>query len=312
MISRIDANRKIVVCTTFREFNGDANDQIQRLFLSSLRKQTNQNYLLVVTIFKERNVEQVLKEGGVPFVIFQGDAGQHRFSFTHVMLNGIKVAKEFDDSILVWTTCDMIFSEDFFTILLKKIKGDSCGTSYPHIIYSQIEDFKQIRNNKYYWIGIDTIFFGSDSFRNTAFEESVLRYPNYGWGHFEFFLSALGLVYSKKMLNFWPYTKLNKVENNRIEAKETSEYLSSSDKINKLSFEKFMEDFNVDKNRGDLILSYQFHFINNWRMRSWIKKNSPYVIKKPFTYRDIKYRFLNKHIELYGLLKKIKGGICNI
>jgi hypothetical protein len=47
-------NLKIIVCTTFRDFTGSENDDIQRLFLSSLDFQSYKNFELVVTLFGEK------------------------------------------------------------------------------------------------------------------------------------------------------------------------------------------------------------------------------------------------------------------
>ena len=54
--------KKIVVTTTFRSFMGDKNDRLQRSFLRSLKKQTYQNFILVVTIYREKNIEQNVKD----------------------------------------------------------------------------------------------------------------------------------------------------------------------------------------------------------------------------------------------------------
>ena len=49
--------KKILVCVTFREFNGDENDRIQRLFLESIKEQTYKNYKIIATVYREKNVE---------------------------------------------------------------------------------------------------------------------------------------------------------------------------------------------------------------------------------------------------------------
>ncbi len=48
--------REIIICVTFREFDGSTNDLIQRRFLDSLSQQTYRNFRLVVTNFREKNV----------------------------------------------------------------------------------------------------------------------------------------------------------------------------------------------------------------------------------------------------------------
>ena len=48
---------QIIISTTFREFKEDENSKMQVAFLRSLQKQTMKNFVLVVTIFNEKNVE---------------------------------------------------------------------------------------------------------------------------------------------------------------------------------------------------------------------------------------------------------------
>ena len=181
-------NKKIIITATFRDFNGNSNDKIQRLFLKSIKNQTNQNYLLAVTLFGEKNVTNVLTEEKIPFITFQGDAGEHRYSLTQVLLNGIKAAKENKDSIILWTTCDVIFDPDFFEKIVAKTKSRTCGTSYPHLTYPSVDDYKGKRNGHLLWYGIDSIFYSSDVFTEPAAEEALKKYPSEGWGHGDFFL----------------------------------------------------------------------------------------------------------------------------
>lgn len=45
---------KIILCTTFRDFKGTENDEIQYRFLDGIRQQTYQNYQVVTTTFGEK------------------------------------------------------------------------------------------------------------------------------------------------------------------------------------------------------------------------------------------------------------------
>ncbi len=262
--------KKIVITATFREFNGNTNDKIQRLFLESVKNQTYQDYLLAVTLFKEKNVTTVLVKEEIPHVVFQGDAKEHRYSLTQVLLNGIKVAKENKDSILLWTTCDVIFGPDFFEKIVAKIKSQTCGTSYPHLIYNSLNDYKDNKNGHLLWGGIDTIFFSSDTFTEPRVGETIKKYPNEGWGHGDYFLVALGRAFYKNMINIRAYSKIKKVSNDRKISEETTLYLYGSDKINSIIFRQFLRDFHInDKksikslNSTIFFLSYKFDSIKD-------------------------------------------------
>lgn len=54
--------KKIVVTTTFRSFEGNKNDKMQQMFLESLKRQTYQNFVFAVTIFREQNIEKNVQE----------------------------------------------------------------------------------------------------------------------------------------------------------------------------------------------------------------------------------------------------------
>ena len=259
-------NKKIIITATFRDFNGNSNDKIQRLFLKSIKNQTNQNYLLAVTLFGEKNVTNVLTEEKIPFITFQGDAGEHRYSLTQVLLNGIKAAKENKDSIILWTTCDVIFDPDFFEKIVAKTKSRTCGTSYPHLTYPSVDDYKGKRNGHLLWYGIDSIFYSSDVFTEPAAEEALKKYPSEGWGHGDFFFTAFGLAFYENVINIRNYSKIQKIENDRNTAGETGTYFDADTK-NTLVFRQFVKDYHIGNESGISInstiffLSYKFDSI---------------------------------------------------
>ncbi len=51
-------SREILVCVTFREFDGGENDAIQRKTLESFRQQTYKNYCLIVTVYREKKCRE--------------------------------------------------------------------------------------------------------------------------------------------------------------------------------------------------------------------------------------------------------------
>lgn len=244
--------RKIIICTTFREFNGNSNDQIQRLFLSTLKKQTYQNYILVATTFGEKNVEKVLVEENIPHKTFEGSAGEgFRFSSTQVLENGISLIDKPESYIIMWTTCDDLFEPTFFEQIVEKLSPMSSCTALPHIVYRSLENYEKKSVDSYCWGGIDMVCFDGDVFLKPEVREVVNTYQNKGWGFFEYFLSGIGRVFCKDMINIWP-AKLERINNDRTVGNETTAYFNLTTSHNKTTYEAFAKKYSL---KGDVYRS---------------------------------------------------------
>lgn len=79
--------REILVCVTFREFDGGINAKIQRKFLESITKQTYKNFRLVVTNYREKLVRKILDESELSYEFHQSEKRDCRFSWTEVIRN---------------------------------------------------------------------------------------------------------------------------------------------------------------------------------------------------------------------------------
>jgi hypothetical protein len=244
--------RRVLVCTTFREFNGNANDAIQRLFLRSLRAQTYQDYTLIVTTFGERNIEKALLEEGISsYEIHAGEAGKYRFSSTQVVQNAVAAVKGPGTAVIVWTTCDDIFDPRFFEEALATLTPRAACTSLPHIMYRTMADYDADRPYLKCWGGIDTICFDADVFLQPEVQEALRRYPNKGWGYFEYFLSGIGRVFCENMYNIAP-PLIDRIDNDRKANNETRAYFNLVTSHNKGTYEAFARDYGL---RGDVYAS---------------------------------------------------------
>lgn len=134
--------RQILISVTFREFNGDVNDKIQRVFLEGIRNQTYKNYKLIVTNFREKLVKKTLEESGLPFEFHQSKQEGCWHSFTEVIANTLSYLEK-GKHIILWTNADNIFEPNFFEEIIKNFEPNSGGTSYPHLTYFSLEDFKK-------------------------------------------------------------------------------------------------------------------------------------------------------------------------
>ena len=80
---------KLIVASTFREFDGSENDRIQRVFLEGLKNLKHTDLELVVTTFGERTVKKTIEESGLKNVVFEEETKDYRFSLTNVLLNAL-------------------------------------------------------------------------------------------------------------------------------------------------------------------------------------------------------------------------------
>lgn len=145
-------NKKILVACTLREFRDDIHYDTQIQFLESIKNQTYQNYLLVVTSFFEKNLEINLKKSGVKYKIFHtemvGELKKTNSKYSHwELLNNAISLIEKDKSIIISTLSDVILEKNFFQTIVDNYKNNFSGTSWPQINYENLDQYK--RGQKY-------------------------------------------------------------------------------------------------------------------------------------------------------------------
>lgn len=249
-------SQKIIICTTFRDFKGNENDQVQRLFLESLESQKYKNFEVVITLFGEKEVENELKKFNLKTFFCYGNPGPFRYSLTQVVTNAINYAekKYIENYIILWTTCDVIFSDNFLNSLIRNYKVNILGTSHPHRIYFSREDYKggKYREEGLY-SGFDLVYFDKKFLQNDKLFKSLKNYVYNDWGIFEHFLISLGeFACNKNVVNLYEEEKICKIENNRQLTNEPNQFLIDSHKKNSATFEKFLNDNNLSKNYFNL------------------------------------------------------------
>lgn len=233
-LTTVQQTKKIYISTTFREFDGSANDEIQRLFLYSLKSQTYKNWQLVVTVFNEKTVKDVVRSIIPHAVIIKTGTDGYRFSLTDVLVNTILVAGNDKKSVIIWTTCDVVFENNFFENIVKNYSKNVSGTSHPHMIYKNIEDLKSIcdnfiYNNKH---GIDTLFFSTNILASERVKNIIEKYRFINWGYFEQFLVGIAIKYSDNRVNLCNLSFILKIENDRDANNENQDYFDECIRIN--------------------------------------------------------------------------------
>lgn len=269
---------KIIFCTTFRDFKGSANDQIQYMFLDNLKSQTYQDFILVTTTFGEKNVKSVVDEYfRERSIVFNSEMpANHRFSLSDVVLSGIKVAEELqEDSIIVWCTCDILLEKNFCEKLVSSYQKKACGIVHPNIIYPSLDAL----NKKDGVIGqlhkgIDILFFDSSVLIEA--KQEIIDYRFYDWGVFEYFLVALSCAHSDALINLFSVSKVKKIVNDRVITKETADYFKKCLDQNFPVLEKYI------KNRLDGEINDYIEYNAHLKYK---------VIRKRMLYRRIACRY---------------------
>jgi hypothetical protein len=241
-LSSLQQTKKIYISTTFREFDGSANDAIQRLFLESLQSQTYTNWQLVVTVFHEKTVEETVRSLMPDAVIIKTEAEGYRFSLTDVLLNTIDVASVDPKSVIIWTTCDVIFENTFFENIIRHYSEKFSGTSHPHRYYQTIEELQHRKDNYVYNIGfgIDTVFFATGILASETVKGIIAKYRFINWGYFENFLSGIAEKYSDKKINLCKLSFIVKIVNDRDANNETQAYFHECTIMNRPVLKKFL------------------------------------------------------------------------
>lgn len=219
----------------------------------------------------------------MPYKCFYSQDTSCRFSLTEVLLNSINTIKNKNEAIIVWTTCDVLFDKNFFQEIINHYQQDFCGTSHPHLTYSNLHSLK---NNKQFRQipaeGIDTIFFDANIFNNEHNKQIIQKYYFKNWGIFEHFLIAFGKKYSAKMINLWNVVNILKIQNNRILNKESDLFFTESLNYNNPIFYKFIKEEKINKKYKRLFYCHrQFEVIDKYNYyKKFIIFNLIYFIKE--------------------------------
>lgn len=269
--------KKIYICTTFRDFNGSLNDQLQKAYLYGIKNQTYSNFELVVTLFGEKKVEENVREivGDKCSFIDEGKK-DYKYSLSTVFLNGLKKAKEEKDSILIWSTSDIVLDDNYFETIIKNYHESLAGITHPNRHAAFLgEDMKSNSSFADFTFGIDILFFSTKVLLQKECMEAIEKYRFFGWGVFENFLATLGAEYAGKCINTVNISDVYKVANDREAAQETNLMLSDAAQKNLKVYEKYLKDYHK---------TYKYRYLLYCHMKYK-------VLKRKLAYRMAKFKF---------------------
>ncbi|MDR2186117.1 MAG: hypothetical protein LBO80_10725 [Treponema sp.] len=253
----------IYLCTTFREFNGSRNDEIQRLFLKSIKEQSNQNYKLIVTTFGEKTVSSVIEsEFPNKSKVIDVHLENYRYSLTDVLINCIEEALLGNNILILWCTCDIILQNNFFDVLEKINTFDLAGICHPHFISNTPQDYENnIITINPLRRGIDIMFFNSEIFRNDKYFSYIKNYRNYDWGAYENFLAGVAKLSTKNRKNIFLLSRIYKIENDRVVNNETQTFLNESQSRNIQTLKSFIKNEKCTKKIMDMLYCHYLYKI---------------------------------------------------
>lgn len=235
---------RIVVSTTFRDFDGSLNDRMQIKFLYSLKRQSFQDFVLVVTIFHEKKVEKVARKILGDKVVIINDIGgkNYKFSLSKTFMNGVDYGLENHAQILVDCSSDIVLQENFLETVIKRTGKLTAGISHPNIF----REIKKGGKTNYSYgrlnMGIDIRFYSLDLFQNSHIYNILNRYPSYDYGAgIERILCGMAIKYAKERCNIFMESKVLKEENSRERPDGTeTEFIQEGVKRNVPVTERFI------------------------------------------------------------------------
>lgn len=260
---------KIIVNTTFRDFKGNENDRMQINFLKSLQRQTMQDFMLVVTIFNEGNVEEIVQSmlGNQCVFIYDEMNGNYKFSLSKTFMNGVDYGLQNNADILLDCSSDIILQSNFLEVVAKNCCENSAGICHPNIFLNKTSAGKRVFEYGEISKGIDARYFSLDLFRNNHVYDLMNKYPSFDYGAgIEMQLCCIGIKYAKKRHNIFPESKVLKVENDRGGAKGVFDYLLREGvKRNIPTVKQFMKSEGMPFDNVDLVgINKRYKPTKNW------------------------------------------------
>ena len=247
---------KIIVNTTFRDFTGGINDKMQLNFIKSLKRQTMQDFILVVTIFGEHNVEDTIRPmlGDKCIFIYDELEGNYRFSLSKTFMNGVDYGLKNYADILLDCSSDIILQRNFLEVVAKRCGKYEAGISHPNIFMEKTKTgelaFKCGKISK----GIDIRYFSLDIFKDKHVYSLMKKFPSYDYGAgIEKQMCCIGIKYAKRCSNISMESKVLKVENDRGGASgKKNSFMREGEKRNTPTVIRFMKSEGLSNDYMDL------------------------------------------------------------
>ena len=247
---------KIIVNTTFRDFTGGINDKMQINFIKSLKRQTMQDFMLVVTIFGERNVEDTIRSmlGDKCTFIYDEMEGDYRFSLSKTFMNGVDYGLRNHIDILLDCSSDIILQRNFLEVVAKRCGKYEAGISHPNLFMEKTKTSEPVFKCGKISKGIDARYFSLDIFKNKHVYNLMKKFPSYNYGAgIEKQMCCIGIKYAKRRSNIFMESKVLKVENDRGGASgKKNSFMREGEMRNTPTVVRFMKSEGLSNDYMDL------------------------------------------------------------
>ncbi len=287
--------KKILITTTFRDFEeGNKNSEMQVDFLKSLIAQTYQNFIVVVTLFGEKNVEKVVRKylGDKVFFVEKKIPSELRYSPTEVICSGIEMNSELFADVILDCSGDIKLEDNFLECVEKNVKAGYMGVSVPHIF---VNDYGEIvRSVEEEPDCIDVRFFDA---KILCKEEVYLKFKNYAlydWGGIEHFITAIGVKYADVMINIFAESKVIKKDNDRVAANESDKYMKLGVARNHRKLRRLALRIGINPN--DIVDM-------NWVCSRYHSVDLDYEYYMSTNYEDYSNNLADKYWVLFSMMK---------
>ena len=276
---------RIIISTTFRDFEKNENGKMQLNFLKSLSKQTMKDFVLVVTVFNEKNVKRIVRKmlGSKCYFIDDTMEGNYKFSLSKTFMNAVDYGLKTEADIILDCSSDIVLQKNFLEKVDKRCSSCCAGISHPNIFCNGTGlEYGKISR------GIDARFFSLDLFRNEHIYNLLNEFPSYDYGAgIETELCCIGIKYAKKCINIFPESKVLKIENVRDGKNSArgviSSFMREGTRRNIPIVLQFMKSEHMKKDYRQLVEINKKYIPTKGRIRYWcffIKEYWEYMMKQ--------------------------------
>ena len=279
---------RIIVNTTFRDFTGDMNDEMQINFLKSLKRQTFQDYILVVSVFYEKQVETAVKAvlGDKCAFIYDSCEGNYRFSLSKAFKNGVDYGLQNGADILLDCSSDVILQKNFLEIIADRCHSLSAGISHPNIFLECSHEGQKSYTYGGISEGIDARFFSLDLFCWHEVYKLLDKFPSYDYASgIEMILCGIAIKYARKRYNIFEESKVIKIENDRGgKTNVSNSFMREGHKRNFPIVYRFLASVGLSRKYSNLIELNRAYKITCRRLQYWHRFGAQYL---QYVYRKI-------------------------
>jgi hypothetical protein len=313
-------DKRILICATLRDFKDKKHRSTQINFLKSIKNQSYQNYLLIVTQFFEKDLNKTLDKLNIKYCVIKSKflkklyKKKSKFSLWEIVNNSYKFLKK-DRNIVIVTLSDIIFDKNFFKTIVDHYEPNYCGTSWPQVNYKNLNNYK--RGNIFNIINLkntyhelmyplermmsDAYFFCGNNFLNEKFKKIWNKCKFHGRSDGISLPLFFNFFSNTKRINIYFKSKIHNIHNNTLDNKKREPHeFNVIFYENSLIIDKFVKLMNIPIKYWKKFFSYRkINIFNSYKIKGSI--NQKILLKLLIIYAFIKLTL----VFLYFYLKKI-------